>query len=156
SPTPWFRYVPVNETWSVITDAAGNPAGVSSETLVSLRVADTQTATTVRWLPNEVYDKAFDAWEAARDSAYAAWNDLTAPNAVQPDLPLSFRDAHALLFRSGGYLGRDAQIELAKRLTSVPTAKVARAVRGALNAGRTDEERIILATAELDKAGITA
>ena len=43
---------------------------VSSDTLISLRVADPQNTTAERWLPDEVYDKAFDAWEVARDSAY--------------------------------------------------------------------------------------
>ena len=41
---------------------------VSSDTLISLRVGDPQNATAERWLPEEVYDKAFDAWEVARDS----------------------------------------------------------------------------------------
>jgi len=38
----------------------------------------------------------------------------------------------------------------------VPSAKVSRQVRGALNQGRTDEERIALVTEVLDEAGITA
>ncbi|GAB33122.1 hypothetical protein, partial [Gordonia otitidis] len=74
----------------------------------------------------------------------------------QPDLPLSFRDAYALVFKRGGYLGRDAQIALANRLRSVPSAKVSRQVRGAINQGRTDEERIKLITEVLDEAGISA
>ena len=91
-----------------------------------------------------------------RNSVYAAWTELTDPNAFQPDLPLSFRDAYALVFRSGGYLGRNAQIALANRLRSVPSARVSRQVRSALNEGRTDEERIALVTQVLDEAGITA
>jgi hypothetical protein len=155
SPKPWFRYVLVNDTWSVTHDEAGQPR-VSGDTLLSLRVADPQNSGTDRWLPHEVYDKAFDAWEAARTDAYAVWNSLTDPNAFQPDLPLSFRDAYALVFRSGGYLGREVQIALANRLRSVPSAKVSRQVRGALNEGRTDEERLKLITQVLDEAGITA
>lgn len=38
----------------------------------------------------------------------------------------------------------------------MPSAKVSRQVRGALNQGRTDEERINLITEVLDEAGITA
>ncbi len=38
----------------------------------------------------------------------------------------------------------------------MPSAKVSRQVRGALNQGRTDEERIDLVTEVLDEAGITA
>jgi hypothetical protein len=154
SPKPWFRYVPVNEEWDLIPDANGDPA-FSSDTLLSLRVADPQSTITERWLPDEVYDKAFDAWEVARDSVYTTWTQLTDPNALQPDLPLSFRDAYQLVVWSGGYLG-DERIELLRRLSSVPSVKVARQVRGALNAGRTDEERITLITQVLDEAGITA
>ena len=51
--------------------------------------------------PEDVYDQAFDAWEVARDSVYDAWKELTDPNAFQPDLPLSFRDAYALVLHRG-------------------------------------------------------
>ena len=155
SPKPWFRYVPTSEDWSIRRDEDGLPI-VSSDTLISLRVADPEQAIAERWLPDEVYDKAFDAWQVARDSAYATWKELTDPNAFQPDLPLSFRDAYSLVLRKGGYLGKDAQIALANRLRSVPSAKVSRQVRGALNQGRTDEERIALVSEVLDEAGITA
>ena len=155
SAKPWFRYVPTTDDWSIRHTEDGVPV-VSSDTLISLRVADPQHATAERWLPEEVYDKAFDAWEVARDSAYTTWKELTDPNAFQPDLPLSFRDAYALAIRKGSYLGKDAQIALANRLRSVPSAKVSRQVRRALNQGRTDEERIGLVTEVLDEAGITA
>ncbi|KSU56538.1 MULTISPECIES: helicase-related protein [unclassified Gordonia (in: high G+C Gram-positive bacteria)] len=154
SPKPWFRYVPVDDDWSLRHNEDGQPL-ISPDTLLSLRVADPQNASADRWLPDEVYDHAFDAWEVARDSVYNVWQELTDPNAFQPDLPLSFRDAYALVFRKGGYLGRDAQIALANRLRSVPSAKVSRQVRGAINQGRTDEERIKLITEVLDEAGIS-
>jgi hypothetical protein len=38
----------------------------------------------------------------------------------------------------------------------VPSVKVSRQIRGALNQGRTDEERINLIVEVLDEAGITA
>lgn len=155
SPKPWFRYVPVDDEWSIRHTEDGAPL-VSGDTLVSLRVADPQNATAERWLPEEVYDHAFDAWEVARESVFETWKELTDPNAFQPDLPLSFRDAFLLVFHKGNYLGREEQIELANRLRSVPTAKVSRQVRGALNQGRTDEERINLVTEVLDDAGISA
>lgn len=155
SAKPWFRYVPATDDWSIRYTEDGLPV-VSSDTLISLRVADPQNATAERRLPDEVYDKAFDAWGVARNSAYTAWEELTDPNAFQPDLPLSFRDAYSLVFRKGGYLGKESQIGLANRLRSVPSAKVSRQVRGALNQGRTDEERIALVAEVLDEAGITA
>jgi len=155
SAKPWFRYVPANDDWTLRLTEDGEPI-VSQDTLISLRVADPQNSSAVRWLPEVVYDRAFDAWEVARDSVYSAWKELTDPNAFQPDLPLSFRDAYSLVLRKGGYLGKDAQIALANRLRSVPSAKVARQVRGALNQGATDEQRMGLITEVLDEAGITA
>ncbi len=155
SPKPWFRYVPVDENWEITHDDAGDPR-ISGDTLISLRVADPGNSNTERWLTDVVYDRAFDAWEVARADTHTAWSQLTDPNAFQPDMPLSFRDALQLVFRSGGYLGRDEQIALANRLRAVPSAKVARQTRGALNDGRTDEERIKNVVAVLDEAGITA
>jgi len=151
---PWFRYVPTAEDWTVRHGEDGAPI-VSFDTLISLRVADPQDAVAERWLPPDVYDKAFDAWEVARRDVYRVWKELTDPNAFQPDLPLSFRDAYSLVFQKGRYLGKDSQVKLASRLRSVPSAKVSRQVRGALNQGRTDEERIKLVTEVLDEAGIT-
>lgn len=155
STKPWFRYVPVDDDWLIRYTEDRVPM-VSSDTLISLRVADPENATAERWLPESVYDHAFNAWEVARDSVYLAWKELTDPNAFQPDLPLSFRDAYSLVLHKGGYLGKDAQIALANRLRSVPSAKVARQVRAALNQGATDEQRINLITEVLDEAGITA
>lgn len=155
SPKRWFRYVPVSDDWSIRYTDEGVPL-VSDDTLIALRAADPLSSIAERWLPDHVYDSAFDAWEVARNNAFEAWSRLTDPNAFQPDLPLSFRDAYSLVLQRGGHLGRDSQIELANRLRSVPSAKVSRQVRGALNQGRTDEERIRLITEVLDEAGIMA
>jgi hypothetical protein len=155
SAKPWFRYVPVDDDWSIRRSDDGVPL-VSSDTLICLRVADPDSSTAERWLPTEAYDKAFDAWVVAQEDAYASWTELTDPNAFQPDLPLSFRDAYGLVIRKGNHLGRDAQVALASRLRSVPSAKVARQVRSALNQGATDEARISLVTEVLDEAGVAA
>lgn len=155
SQKPWFRYVAVDEEWNLMRDDTGN-SRISGDTLISLRIADPGTERTHRWLDECVYDRAFDAWEVARNDAFTAWSELTDPNAFQPEMPLSFRDAHQLVFRAGGYLGREKQIDLANRLRSVPSAKIARQMRRALNEGRTDEERIGLITEVLEEAGITA
>jgi hypothetical protein len=153
SPKPWFRYVPVADDWTFRVSEDGEPI-VSADTLISLRVADPRKADTERWLPDDVYDRAYDAWRVAHASVFAAWKELTDPNAFQPDLPLSFRDAFELVLHRGRYLGREVQVELTNRLRSVPTAKVSRQIRSALNQGRTDEERIALITKVLDEAGI--
>ena len=155
SPKPWFRYVIVDEDWNLTYDDNGQ-AVLSDDTLISLRVADPGSESTPRWLDDVVYDRAFDAWEVARNDVYTAWSKLTDPNAFQPSMPLSFRDARQLIFHAGSYLGRQKQIDLASRLLSVPSTKVARQMRSALTAGRTDEERIELITEVLEEAGISA
>jgi hypothetical protein len=154
STKPWFRYVRVDDDWNVRT-VDGEPI-VMADTLVSLRVADPRIASEERDLADAVYDRAFDAWEVARDSIHSSWTKLTDPNAYLPDLPLAFRDAYELVIREGTYLSRDEQVDLANRLRNVPSSKVARQVRGALNHGRTSEERISLITEVLKEAGLTA
>ncbi len=130
-------------------------AWISSDTLISLRVGDPQNATCERWLPADVYDKAFDAWEAARESVYTTWK------AHRPER-LPARPAAVVPWRVRSRLPRRGLPRPrhpdcpANRLRSVPTAKVSRQVRGPLNQGRTDEERIGLVIEVLDEAGITA
>ncbi len=153
SSKPWFRCVPVSTDWSVRVDEAGVPQ-VSSDTLMSLRAADPGKPATARWLSDEAYDKAFDAWAVARDDIYERWTEMTDPSRFDPDLPLSFRDASMLVVRAGGYLPHEQRVDLGRRLRAVPSAKVARQMRAALNNGRTDEERIALVAEVLDDAGI--
>jgi hypothetical protein len=152
-PQPWFRYVPADPTWNVITDGEGNPK-VISDTLACLVAADPSSANTERWMPDEVYDKAFDAWTVARDSAWSAWEKLTDPLNLQPDVPKAFRDAAQLVLEKGAFLGAAEQNELRLRLGAVPSAKVSRTVRAALNQGNTAEQRITLVMEVLDEAGI--
>lgn len=153
SSKPWFRCVPVSTDWSVRVDESGVPQ-VSSDTLMSLRAADPGKSATARWLSDEAYDKAFDAWAVARDDIYERWTEMTDPSRFDPDLPLSFRDASMLVVRAGGYLPHEQRVDLGRRLRAVPSAKVARQMRAALNNGRTDEERIALVAEVLDEAGI--
>jgi hypothetical protein len=152
-PQPWFRYVRCDPAWQVQLTEGGQPA-VYTDTLASLIAADPGSHDTDRWMTDAVYDKAFDAWIVARDSVWEAWEWLTDPLNLQPDVPRAFRDATDLVLRAGGFLGSEAQTELRLRLGAVPSAKVAREVRGALNDGNTDEQRISLVKAVLDEYGI--
>jgi hypothetical protein len=152
-PQPWFRYVRCDATWQVQVTDEGRPA-VYSDTLASLVAADPGSRDTNRMMSDDVYDKAFDAWIVARDSVWEAWERLTDPLNLQPDVPRAFRDAADLVLRGGGFLGSEAQTELRLRLGAVPSAKVAREVRGALNDGNTDEQRISLVKSVLDEYGI--
>lgn len=152
-PQPWFRYVPVDFNWNVIEDDNGKPE-VIIDTLACLIAADPGATETERWMTDDVYDQAFDAWAVARDSSWSAWETLTDPLNLQPDVPKAFRDAAQLVLDKGGYLGVAEQTELRLRLGAVPSAKVSRAVRAALNEGNTAEQRISLVKDVLDEAGI--
>ncbi|MEW2481736.1 SNF2-related protein [Mycobacterium sp. NPDC049093] len=152
-PQPWFRYVRCDEEWRVEVTEDLEPA-VFTDTLASLIAADPGTKDIDRWMTDEVYDKAFDAWAVARESAWEAWELLTDPLNLQPDVPKAFRDAADLVLRAGGFLGPEEQTELRLRLGAVPSAKVAREVRGALNDGNTNEQQITLVKAVLDEYGI--
>lgn len=155
SAQPWFRCVAADEQWRVRDGADGQPV-VWGETLFALRLADPGGSSAHRQLSEETYDRAFDAWAVAKDDAYTTWSALTDPNALQPELPLSFREAYSLVLDKGGYLGGEEQMALLARLMAVPSVKVARQVRAALNEGATDEQRIWLVSQVLDDAGIVA
>lgn len=150
---PWFRLVPVTDTWEPIRSDDGPVA--HADTLRALIAADPAGPNTERWMTDLVYDRAYDAWAVAQDSIHARWQELTDPNNLQPDAPKSFRDAFDLVRAHGGHLGEE-QRGLLLRLRAVPSKKVERAVRSALNEGRTASERIDLVRAELDAAGIQA
>lgn len=152
---PWFRYVRADAEWNPLRTQDGEP-NVIAETLTSLRVADPGGSATWRWLPEEVYDHAFDAWQIARESVFAEWTQLTDPNAFEPDLPRSFRDAFDLVMNKGNYLTQEMRTSLMQRLKAVPTSSVSRRMSRALKEGRTDEERILLIGEVLDEAGLTA
>lgn len=154
SEKPWFRSVAADGNWDVLRDAEGT-AILSADTLMSLRLADPGDALTPRELPETAYGKAFDAWQVAQHDVFEKWTALTDPDALEPDLPASFRDARDLVISHGTHLDKDDRAALISRLKSVPTTKVARNMRAALNEGGTPEQRIGLVRRVLDEAGIT-
>lgn len=153
-PQPWFRYVRCDEQWNVACREDGQPL-IYDDTLTSLVAADPGSPEMERLLPDGVYEKAFDAWQVARQSAWDTWTSLTDPANLEPAVPKAFRDASTLVFQAGGFLGPE-QNTLRRRLGTVPPASVARKVRQALNDGTTDEQRITLVKQALDEAGIQA
>lgn len=151
-PKPWFRFVPVDEEWSpIIIDGI---AEVNDDMLASLVAADPIASTTERWMTPQVYDRAFDAWEVARDNAHAAWMLLTDPINLKPDSPKAFREASTLVLASGQFLGTDVQMALYGKLNAVPPEKVKRAVRAALSIQGSDQERILAVKEEIESAGL--
>ncbi len=156
-PQPWFRLVPVTADWEPI-DFDSVPAVQAdprnADTLRALIAADPGGPRTPRWMDDTVYDRAYDAWAVAQESIHERWQELTDPNNLQPESPKSFRDAFDLVRSEGGFL--DDQRGTLARLRAVPSAKVAKSVRRALNEGRTAREQIELVLAEIDAAGIQA
>lgn len=132
---PWFRFVPVDDNWNTITylNASKKPeVAVEDDTLVSLINADPLNQSTERWLPHEVYDKAFDAWDVAASHAYTSWNFLTNPNNLMPEIERAFRDAAELVYQNGTHLGADEQASLAARLSGRWGNDIKKAVRAIL------------------------
>lgn len=149
---PWFRLVPVTNGWEPLF--IDGEAVIHSDTLRALITADPGGSRTPRWMDGTVYDHAYDAWAITQASIHARWQELTDPNNLQPDSPKSFRDAFDLVRAEGGFL--NDQRGTLQRLRAVPSKKVERSVRRALNEGRTPRERIDLILTELDAAGIQA
>lgn len=50
------------------------------------------TAETVRYIPEEIRDLVYDAWDMAREDIYEQWQQQTEPAEVQPDIPRLFRE----------------------------------------------------------------
>lgn len=156
-PQPWFRLVPATAEWEPVY-IDGVPAvrvdPRNADTLRALIAADPGGSRTPRWMNDTVYDRAYDAWAVAQESIHERWQELTDPNNLQPESPKAFRDAFDLVRAEGGFL--DDQRDTLGRLRAVPSTKVAKAVRRALNEGRTAREQIELVLAQLDAAGIQA
>ena len=149
---PWFRFIPVDAYWKPLIEDGQNV--VNDDMLASLVAADPENSSKERWMTSEVYDRAFEAWAVARNSAFSAWTYLTDPINLKPDSPKAFRDASQLVFQSGQFLTSDGQMELIGKLNAVPSKKVERAVRSALSTSGTDQERILAVKDEVEAAGL--
>ena len=134
-PKPWFRWVPVDEDWNTVYVAEGENflAQADSDILTCLINADPVVESTERYLPAEIYDKAFAAWDVASSDAHSTWQYLTNPNNLAPELEKAFRDAVDLVHFQGGFLGVAHQAELAAKLGGRWGPEVKRAVRGIIS-----------------------
>lgn len=152
-PQPWFRFVETDVDWN-IKFHEGKPV-LTAEALSCLVAADPQSPSKERVLTDQAYSKAFAAWDVARENAFAAWDALTDPAALTPSPPLSFRDAAVLVKKEGGFLGDEYQKETIRRLATVPSKKVEKAVRSALlQSTATEIDRIKSIIEVLDDSGI--
>jgi len=144
--------VPVDQQWNPIEED-GNFV-VNDDMLTALVAADPEVSTRERWMNEGVYDRAFEAWAIARDSAFCDWAYLTDPMNLTPESPKAFRDASQLVFQSGQFLTSEIQMELIGKLNAVPSKKVERAVRSALSLDGSDREKILAVKEEVEAAGL--
>jgi len=149
---PWFRFVPVDQQWNPIEE--DGKFIVNDDMLTSLVAADPENSTRERWMNDGVYDRAFEAWKVARDSAFCDWTYLTDPMNLKPASPKAFRDASQLVFQSGQFLTPELQMELIGKLNAVPSKKVERAVRSALSIDESDKDKILAVKEEVEAAGL--
>lgn len=146
-----FRMVPTDAEWVAVRSEDGEPI-VYSDTLAALIAADPQTEETPRQLSDEAYDRAFDAWEIARNQLFQEWQALTDGTSLLPDVPKALREAAELVYRNHGQFEEEEDLLL--RLNTSPSARVQRSVREVLAADEVDVEKIRTIHQLLLEAGV--
>jgi hypothetical protein len=149
---PWFRFVEARKDWTPVIEN-GKPK-VVSEALSCLVAADPQMPEMERDLSPEAYENAFAAWQFAQSDVFESWDTLTDPAKLTASPPPSFRDAAVLVKRDGGFLGDENQKEVIRRLATVPSKKVERAVRRILQSTVENRLKISEVIQLLDDSGI--
>lgn len=152
SEQPWLRFIATAADWEPL-NIDGNPV-VEREALTSLMAADPGNESAARLVPERAYEKAFDAWEIARDDVFASWNRLVDPANLEPDIPKAFRDARAFVQAHGQHLSAEESLSVLKKLNSVPSASVNREMRQVLRAEKKPREVVDDIRSLLTHAGI--
>lgn len=151
----WFRFVKTDGEWNPELTEDGNPI-VSDENLVSLVIADPKSEQTERSVSDEAYDKAFDAWEIARDNAFSSYARLTDPASMEPKPPKAFKEAKKLVMSAGIHLTSKKVEDTCLRLQSVPLRKVELKVSEILKSDSSDQLKIDQIIKILDENGVQA
>ena len=125
---PRFRFVPTDEDWRPRRNEVGEPV-VKSDTLTALVAADPGDERAARELSDLAYDRAFDAWEAAREDVHREWMRLTDPNNLRPDVPKALREAAEMVHEHGDVLTTEDRDYLLERLNTHPGSRIQKAVR---------------------------
>lgn len=125
---PRFRFVPTDDDWRPRRNEEGKPV-VKSDTLTALVAADPGDETKARELSDLAYDRAFDAWEAAREDVYREWMRLTDPNNLRPDVPKALREAAEMVHEHGDVLTTEDRNYLLERLNTHPGGRIQKAIR---------------------------
>jgi len=137
-PRPVFRYLPVEpRTWDLqrvpVPDSNETRVVVEDKVLACLTAAKPFPNDTPRVLPDDVAERAYDAWEAARSDIVDRWNWATDPANLLPRIPKAMRDAADLVVDNPGNVLTVEQVEdLSKRLLDSYPPRIFRAFRAAL------------------------
>jgi hypothetical protein len=122
-PTPRFAVVPVDESWHVERNDAGDVI-VNRETLIALSAGDPGSADRARALGEDAYDAAFDAWAEAQKLIHEDWNKLSDPNAFMPEVPASFQRAAQIALENPAEMSVEQVQDLLGRLNTNPPKRV--------------------------------
>jgi hypothetical protein len=136
---PWFRYVDLGTL-----DESGRPV-VTGDTLTCLDHAHPANEfDTPRALSDITYERAFGAWDSARDDIVSSWNRLADPSNLQPTVPLAMRRAVDIVRAHAGRA--DIPVEEADRicdaLESPYPERIVRTVRAAIVASDEPTEQV--------------
>lgn len=143
---PVFRYVNMSD--------ASDPT-LSDDALVSLSKAHA-TEDSVRALPDEMHELAYNAWDEARRDIYEAWMEATDHRTLQPEIPKAMRDAVRLV---RGHSPRDIpQKEIDHRLNALEApypVRYQRMIRDAMEGADEEPRKAARAVLELvDELGL--
>ena len=140
---PQFRFIPTDDAWNPINGDDGQPL-LTRLTLTALSAADPGNEHTERHLTDAAYEGVFDAWQIAHADIAAEWALLTDPAAFAPNIRKALRQAANLVADHGDHLGQQQQDDLFRRLNTVPSPRVERAVREILNGDHAPREAVRL------------
>jgi superfamily II DNA or RNA helicase len=130
-PQPWFRYVPLTESYAVTRDESGRPI-VIDDTLACLSAADPGSPEEPPSLDDAAYQAAYEGWACAKSHIIESWMYNADPANLTPQVPKVMRDAAAFVRRHGAYLG-EKQDDLVGRLEAPYSPRILRSFRNAIN-----------------------
>ncbi len=146
-PDPQFRYIEWGD---------GSDPTVVSETLACLAHARPDGGPdTVRVLPDDLLESAYDAWALAMGDIVEQWNAASDPLALAPELPKVMREA-AELVRSTPPAGwtREQADALVDRLEDAYPERIQRQIRDAMRSSEDPVEQAAAIAARADELGI--
>lgn len=140
-PKPWLRYVPLNRDLTVQANPVDEAKVVIDDTLACLAHATPPSEITEPMLDEQMYQAAFDAWEAAQEHIHTQWMKQTDPLNLAPQVPKAMRDAAALVSTHGSFL--EKQEELIQRLNAPYAPRIQKNIRWILvDSEKSDKEKV--------------